>query len=75
MTAESLSYNVPGVTCEHCRTAIGEEVGMVSGVESVKVDLELKLVTVKGQGASDSAVRTAIGEAGYEVFEPPTVTA
>ena len=67
--SENLILSVPGVTCEHCRTAITKEVGMVTGVESVDVDLEQKVVTVRGIGLDDGAVRTAIDEAGYDVAE------
>ena len=62
-----LSYSVPGVSCEHCRTAITAEVTRVPGVESVEVDLEAKRVTVAGEGVDDGAVRAAIDEAGYDV--------
>jgi copper chaperone len=62
-----LSYSVPGVSCEHCRAAITNEVGTVTGVESVVVDLEQKVVTVRGSELDDAAVRAAIGEAGYDV--------
>ena len=69
MASETTSYNVPGVTCEHCSAAITKEVGTVAGVQSVEVDLEQKLVTVRGQSISDAAVRAAIGDAGYDVAE------
>jgi copper chaperone len=62
-----LSYSVPGVSCEHCRAAITNEVGTVTGVESVVVDLEQKVVTVRGSELDDAAVRAAIDEAGYDV--------
>ena len=65
--SENLILSVPGVSCEHCRTAISNEVGTVAGVESVDVDLEQKVVTVRGVGLDDSAVRAAIDEAGYDV--------
>ena len=42
---------------------------MVSGVESVGVDLEQKLVTVTGHGVSDAGVRAAIDEAGFDTDE------
>ena len=71
MANQTLTYSVPGVTCEHCRTAITKEVGTVAGVESVDVDLERKVVTVGGTAVSDTAVREAIDEAGYEVGEDP----
>ena len=67
MASEIVTYSVPGVTCEHCRTAIAKEVGMVAGVHSVAVDLERKLVTIVGENVGDAAVRAAIDEAGYDV--------
>jgi copper chaperone len=60
-------YSVPGVSCEHCRNAITREVGAVPGVESVRVDLERKVVTVVGEAGIDAAVRAAIDEAGYDI--------
>ena len=67
MASETLSYRVPGVSCEHCRSAIAKEVGLVPGVESVEVDLEQKLVTVTGHDVHDESVRSAIDDAGYEI--------
>jgi copper chaperone CopZ len=69
MSSEALVYTVPGVTCEHCRTAIVDEVGAVAGVESVTVDLDAKLVSVLGRKLSDADVRAAIDEAGYDVLD------
>lgn len=66
MAAES-TYTVPGMSCEHCSAAVRKEVGAVPGVEAVEVDLATKLVTVRGDGVSDDAVRAAIDEAGYDV--------
>lgn len=60
------TYSVPGISCDHCKTAIEGEVRMVAGVESVSVDVAGKTVTVVGE-APDEAVRAAIDEAGYEV--------
>ncbi|HEX9995055.1 MAG TPA: heavy-metal-associated domain-containing protein [Acidimicrobiales bacterium] len=60
------TYSVPGISCDHCKTAIEGEVGAVAGVESVTVDVGAKTVTVVGE-APDEAVRSAIDEAGYEV--------
>jgi copper chaperone len=61
------TYSVPGVHCAHCSAAITAEVGKVSGVEGVDVDLEGKVVSVQGAGMSDTELRGAIAEAGYEV--------
>jgi copper chaperone CopZ len=35
-------------------------------VETVDVDLDTKLVVVRGQGLEDATLRAAIDEAGYE---------
>jgi copper chaperone CopZ len=54
------------MTCEHCRIAVVEELSAVPGVESVEVDLDTKLVNVKGASLDEAALRAAIDEAGYE---------
>lgn len=64
--AETITYSVPGMTCNHCKAAVTEELSGVSGVELVGVDLDTKLVEVSGQKLDDSALRAAIVEAGYE---------
>ena len=46
---ETLTYRVPGMHCSHCEDAVKEEVSIVEGVESVDVDLDSKLVTVRGR--------------------------
>ena len=64
--SEALVYTVAGMHCGHCERAVKEEVGVVSGVESVAVDLDAKLVTVVGESLDDAALRAAIEEAGYQ---------
>ncbi len=65
-TTES-TYLVPGISCDHCVTAITGEVSKVAGVSGVAVDLDGKTVTVRGSDFADDAVRGAIDEAGYDV--------
>jgi copper chaperone len=69
MGYQETTYSVPGVSCAHCRDAITREVEKVVGVASVDVDLERKLVTVRGDDVEDDAVRDAIDEAGYDIAE------
>jgi copper chaperone CopZ len=69
MSSETAVYLVPGVSCEHCRTAITSEVSAVAGVDSIEVDLDAKQVTVRGERLDDAAVRAAIDEAGYDIAE------
>lgn len=59
------TYDVPGVSCGHCREAIEATVGPLEGVDTVVVDLEAKTVTVAG--GDDDAIRAAIDDAGYDV--------
>ncbi len=64
--SETLTYTVPGMHCKHCEAAVMEELGAVSGVEVVEVDLVSKRVVVNGSQLSDEALRAAIEEAGYK---------
>jgi copper chaperone CopZ len=64
---ERTTYAVLGMTCEHCRAAVREEVGAVPGVAAVEVDLSAGVLTVEGDGVSPAAVAAAVEEAGYEV--------
>jgi copper chaperone CopZ len=61
------TYSVPGISCEHCRTAITGSVEPLAGVTTVAVDLEAHTVTVAGPAIDDRAVRAAIDVAGYDV--------
>jgi copper chaperone len=61
------TYSVTGMTCAHCVAAVSEEVGAVAGVRSVEVDLGSGRMLVHGDGVSDTDVRAAVAEAGYDV--------
>jgi len=61
-----MTYRVPNMSCGHCQRAVSEEVLAVAGVESVDVDLETKLVVVRGDQLEDARLRSAIEDAGYE---------
>ena len=58
-------YTVPDMSCGHCEAAVSSGLRDVPGVESVGVDLDAKLVTVRGANLDDAALRAAIEEAGY----------
>lgn len=59
-------YDVPGISCGHCKTAIEGEVAKVAAVDAVVVDIDARTATVTGT-ADEAAVRAAIDEAGYDV--------
>jgi copper chaperone len=61
------TYNVDGMSCDHCVRAITEEVNKIDEISEVNVDLAGKTVTVTGDTVDDAAVRAAIDEAGYTV--------
>jgi copper chaperone CopZ len=54
------------MSCEHCGSAVRDELIVVEGVTAVDVDLETKLVTVAGASLDDDRLRAAIYDAGYE---------
>lgn len=64
--AQSITYTVPGMTCDHCKAAVSAELASVAGVQAVDVNLKTKLVEVSGEALDDSRLRAAIQEAGYE---------
>lgn len=62
------TYQVQGMTCGHCVSAVSSEISQIPGVSDVSVDLSTGQVTVKAdQPVEDGAVRAAVEEAGYEV--------
>ena len=63
---ETVTYTVPAIHCAHCAMSIREEVSEVEGVEDVDVDLDSKVVTIKGLELDDATLRAAIVEAGYD---------
>ena len=61
------TYEVSGMTCDHCVMSVREEVSEVPGVSEVDVDLDSGRLTVSGEQFGDDAIRSAVAEAGYEV--------
>ena len=64
--AQTKTYSVSGMHCEHCTAAVRDELDRVAGVQDVVVDLDTKLVTVTGTDLDDPSLRAAIAEAGYD---------
>jgi copper chaperone len=62
------TYQVNGMTCGHCVSAVTEELRKIDGVSDVEVDLASGNVVVSSDvPVADEAVRAAVDEAGYEV--------
>ncbi len=62
------TYDVVGMTCDHCARSVGNEIRKIDGVDDVTVDLVSGLVTVESVGDLAAAeVASAVAEAGYEL--------
>jgi copper chaperone CopZ len=62
------TFSVVGMTCEHCRRAVTDEIAAVDGVETVVVDLAGGRVTVTADRPVDRAdIAAAVDEAGYRI--------
>lgn len=62
------TYDVVGMTCEHCVRAVTEELSKLDGVSGVDVDLPTGRVTVTSDAPlAGDAVAAAVDEAGYEL--------
>jgi copper chaperone len=61
-------YKVTGMTCEHCTNAVTSELGRLSGVSAVTVELApggISRVTVtSAEPLADDAISAALDEAG-----------
>jgi len=61
-------FQVVGMTCGHCVSAVQQEVGAIAGVTDVTVDLPTGAVTVTSdRPLTTDEVAAAIDEAGYEL--------
>jgi copper chaperone CopZ len=64
----STTYEVTGMTCDHCVSAVTAELSQLPGVREVSVDLPSNAVTVTSEAPlTIDEVRTAVDEAGYEL--------
>ena len=68
ISAETIRTTVNGMVCAFCATGIEKTFRRQSEVESVKVDLKEKLVTIKtkpGKTLSDAKVKEIVTYSGY----------
>jgi copper chaperone len=68
-TAATQSFEVAGMTCEHCVASVTEELSALDGVETVAVDLKpgssSTVVVGASRALSGAEVRAAVEDAGY----------
>ena len=66
------TYEIIGMTCDHCVRAVRDEVAALAGVSAVQVDLSSGRAMVMSDEPLDHEVlRAAVDEAGYELREGP----
>jgi copper chaperone CopZ len=67
-----VTWQVVGMTCGHCVSAVREELSAIDGVQSVDVVLESGSVTVVSTGPLEpQSVAAAVEEAGYQLAPTP----
>lgn len=63
------TFQVRGMTCPHCQSAVIEEIGGVDGVGTVSVDLASGTVTVTATRPVDRAdIADAVAAAGHTLL-------
>jgi copper chaperone len=63
-------FNVPEMSCSHCKAAVEGELAKLSGVENSNADLEKGVVEVRynKDRVTIDELKGVIGEAGYSVM-------
>lgn len=66
---ESVTLNVEGMACGHCKMAVEKALSSLEGVQAANVNLEGKKVDVEYEPGSVSLddIKKAVTEAGYSV--------
>jgi copper ion binding protein len=63
------TFQVTGMTCDHCQRAVTEEISRIPGIQGVAVDLATGSVTVTTtQPVDRTDVADAVDEAGYTLI-------
>lgn len=64
--ATTTEYQVTGMSCGHCETAIRSEVSEIPGVTGIEVSAQTgRLAVTAEQPIEDATVIAAVDEAGY----------
>ncbi|WP_328407966.1 heavy-metal-associated domain-containing protein [Nocardia sp. NBC_00403] len=67
-TTATVTVTVTGMTCGCCVNSVSKEVGKISGVTAVDVDLATGRVTVDSAAPVEpGAIAAAVDKAGYQV--------
>ena len=62
----TLTYNIPSISCRHCKMTIERKVGKLAGVTSVNVDVGARQAVIEfGQPATKPEIEAQLVEIGY----------
>ena len=68
MSTSTSTYDVAGMTCGHCSSAVSREIGALPGVCDVTVDLPTGRVAVcSDREMTRDEIAAAVDEAGYRL--------
>jgi len=72
---QTATFVAPDISCEHCKTAIEREVGVLEGIQTVSVDIPARSVTVTYDPArtSEGAIVATLDEEGYPIATSGTM--
>ncbi|MCQ4619353.1 heavy-metal-associated domain-containing protein [Corynebacterium sp. CCUG 69979] len=66
MSTTTTEFQVTGMSCGHCETAIRAEVSEIAGVTGIEVSAQTgRLAVTSEQPVDEAAVIAAVDEAGY----------
>jgi len=64
----TVTYSVPAMHCGHCTHTVESEVGELTGVQSVKADLDSKKVVITFDApASEESIKSLLAGIDYPV--------
>jgi copper ion binding protein len=65
----NITLTVPDISCDHCKTTIEGAISQLTGVDSVKVDVEGRTVALDfdEEDVTLPEIVAALDEVGYEV--------
>ena len=67
----TVTLPVTGMTCDHCKRAVTEEVSRLGGVGEVVVDVDAGTVSfTASEPVAHSELAAAVDEAGYALGDP-----
>ena len=65
----TITLTAPDISCDHCKQTVEREVGALSGVRNVSVDVPTKQVSVTfdDTATSRAEIESTLDDAGYPV--------